>query len=238
MQIRFYINTSPTNKVNKSLGNPIKTINIDIYEAVDVINPVIRIDKTNIPSEANYMICGEPLNRRYFITAMDFTSAKTTIVAGHVDVLSTYEGLLRNTILNYVRGVGELTEIADSSFPISDYITEQHYAFKDWTNNFYNTDGGIQYVLRTVCSEAESFPVVELNNGDEFRYQKWIYSIHTGSVPKAAYISYERENPAATVPSVQNGGYIVISGELYKFEASAYMDTDPGASVIVYLGTA
>lgn len=236
MQISFYINTSPTNKVSKSL-TLIKTININIYEMVDVVNPVIRIDKTGIPSEANYMICGEPLNRRYFITAMDFTNAKTTVIAGHIDVLSTYHRFLENTILNYVRGEGDLTEIEDTSFPVSDYITEQHYSFSGWQNNLLNSDNQIQYILRTVCGDAQAYPTVELTDGAEFRYQKWVYTIHLGSVAGAAYISFYAEDPQSQLPSVQNNGYIAISGQLYKFVVSPYMNTDPELSTIVYLGT-
>lgn len=237
MQITFYINTSPTNKVNKSLTQ-IKSINIDIYEQVDVVNPVIRVDRTDIPSEANYMVCGEPLNRRYFITAMDFTNAKTTIIAGHCDVLSTYHGFLENTVLNYVRGEGDLTEVEDASFPISDYITEQHYSFSGWQNNLLNGDNQVQYILRTVCGDAQAYPTIVLTDGAEFRYQKWVYSIHLGSVAGAAYISFYAEDPQSQLPSVQNNGYITISGQLYRFEASPYINSDPELSTIVYLGTA
>lgn len=237
MEIKFYHNTSPTNKVSKALTH-IKTINIDIYEMLDVVNPVIRVDKTDIPSEANYMVCGEPLSRRYFITGMDFTSAKTTIIAGHVDVLSTYQGVLEDTVLNYIRGAGDLTEVEDTSFPISDYITEQHYSFSGWQNNLLNGDNQIQYILRTVCGDAQAYPIVQLTDGAEFRYQKWVYTIHAGSVTGAAYISFVSENPQSQAPSVQNNGYIEISGQLYRFEASPYMNTDPELSTIVYLGTA
>lgn len=237
MVVRLYINTSPTNKINKSL-TLLKQVNCDIYNPVDVVNPVLTIDKTSIPSEANYMICEAPLNRSYLITGMDFTAAKKVIIAGHVDVLSTYHGFIENTTLNYIRGAGDLTEVDDKSFPISDYITEQHYPFKGWENNLLNGDNQIQYILRTVCGEAQGFITTELTDGAEFRYQKWVFSIHLGSMAGAAYISYVTENPSSQAPSVQNRGYISISGQLYRFEASPYMNTDPQLSTIVYLGTA
>lgn len=166
MEIRFYINSSPTNKVNKNL-TLIKTINIDIYEMVDVVNPVIRVDKTSIPSEVNYMICGEPLSRRYFITAMDFTNAKTTIIGGHCDVLSTYHGFLENTVLNYVRGWGDINEMDDSSYPISDYMVQQYFPMSNWTDIFSNLGSGRQYLLRTIHGDATSYPTVQLNYDSE-----------------------------------------------------------------------
>lgn len=129
MEVEFYVNKSPTIKVNKDLGEAaVKTISVDIPNDVDVVNPVLIIDDSHnqgiLPSEVNYMECGEPLNRKYFITAMDYTNAKRVIVAGHVDVLSTYSSLLETTTLNYVRGAGDPTEMDDASYPISDYMIE------------------------------------------------------------------------------------------------------------------
>ena len=104
MEVSFYINKSPTIKVNKDLGEAVKKVNIDIPDSVDVVNPVLIIDDSNneliLSSEINYMVCGSPLSRSYFITAMDYTIAKRAIVAGHVDVLSTYSDRLTTTTLN------------------------------------------------------------------------------------------------------------------------------------------
>jgi len=140
MNVSFYINTSPTIKVSKTLGEAVKTITIDIPENVDVVNPVLIIDDSNnegiLSSEVNYMECGAPLSRKYFITAMDYTNAKRVIVAGHVDVLSTYGNLLETTTLNYVRGSGDPTEMDDVSYPISDYLIQQYFPMTTWTDIF------------------------------------------------------------------------------------------------------
>lgn len=126
MNVSFYVNKSPTIKVNKDLGEAVKIVNIDIPDNVNVINPALIIDDSHnegiLPSEVNYMECGAPLSRSYFITAMDYTVAKRVIVAGHVDVLSTYSDRLTTTTLNYVRGSGDPTEMDDASYPISDYM--------------------------------------------------------------------------------------------------------------------
>ena len=128
MEVKFYVNKSPTIKVSKDLGEAVKTIYVDIPDSVDVVNPVLIIDDSHnqgiLPSEVNYMVCGAPLNRKYFITAMDYTNAKRVIVAGHVDVLSTYGSRLETTTLNYVRGAEDPTEMDDVSYPISDYMVE------------------------------------------------------------------------------------------------------------------
>jgi LPXTG-motif cell wall-anchored protein len=85
MEVKFYVNKSPTIKVSKDLGEAaVKTISVDIPDSVDVVNPVLIIDDSHnegiLPSEVNYMECGAPLNRKYFITAMDYTNAKRVII--------------------------------------------------------------------------------------------------------------------------------------------------------------
>lgn len=243
MQITFYINTSPTNKVNKSLTS-IKSINIDIYEMVDVVNPVIRVDRTDIPSEANYMVCGEPLNRRYFITAMDFTNAKTTVIAGHVDVLSTYHGFLENTVLNYVRGEGDINEMDDSSYPISDYLVEQYFPMSDWTDIFSNRGNGRQYLLRTISGNPKQYPSFSVSNGTVFwdgttstysdgqggiitRYNCYVITIN-GNVASAQLSS--RDDPTGLI-QLMDKYYIEANSKMWQFHNNKEQD-----HVFTYLG--
>ena len=172
MEVSFYVNKSPTIKVNKDLGEVVKKVSIDIPDNVDVVNPVLIIDDSNnkgiLSSEVNYMVCGEPLSRSYFITAMDYTNARRVIVAGHVDVLSTYSERLTKTILNYVRGSGDPTEMDDVSYPISDYMVQQYFPMTTWTDIFSAGGSDRQYLLRTVCGNAEEPIYVELNAGNVF----------------------------------------------------------------------
>ena len=172
MNVSFYINKSPTIKVNKDLGEAVKTVNVDIPDNVDVVNPVLIIDdsynESILPSEVNYMVCGEPLSRKYFITAMDYTNAKRVIVAGHVDVLSTYSDRLTTTTLNYVRGAGDPTEMDDASYPISDYLIQQYFPMTTWDDIFTAGGSGRQYLLRTVSGNAEEPIYVDLSVGNVF----------------------------------------------------------------------
>ena len=193
MEVSFYINTSPTIKVSKSLGeSAVKTVTVDIPDNVDVVNPVLIIDDTKntgiLPSEVNYMICGAPLSRKYFITAMDYTNAKRVIVAGHVDVLSTYGGFLDNTPLNYVRGAGELTEMDDASYPISDYMVEQYFPMDTWNDIFSNSGSGERYLLRTICTESVSRIPITLADGNVFCDSNQWYEDGNGNIQ---YICYQ-----------------------------------------------
>lgn len=242
MTINFYNQSSPTNKINKVLGNSIGTCVIDNIHDINVIDPVFIIKSDALGgslsnlAKANYVVAGAPFNRSYFITGVDFSTAKTAIVYCHCDVLSTYAGSLGT--LNFTRGENDLTEVEDTYYPISDYIMEQHYYFNGWADNLRNSDNLVQYILRTVATEPEGFIAVSLNDGDAFRYQKWVYNIHKGAIAGSGYITFYAEDPQSQAPGVQNNGYINLEGQLYKFVASNYMNTDPELSTIVYLGTA
>lgn len=191
MEVSFYINTSPTIKVSKTLGNAVKTINVDIPDNVDVVNPVLIIDDSNngdiLSSEVNYMICGAPLSRKYFITAMDYTNAKRVIVAGHVDVLSTYSSLIEGTTLNYVRGSGDPTEMDDVSYPISDYMVEQYFPMTTWEDIFSNAGTGKRYLLRTVCTESVSRIPITLAEGNVFCDSNQWYEDSNGNIQYVCY---------------------------------------------------
>ena len=140
MQVTFYINTSPSIKVNKNLQVAI-TRDCDIIGQVDVCNPAIIVTG-NVPSEYNYMHIGEPLNRYYFITAIDYTIAHKVVVTGHVDVLRTYHGFIEQTTLNYVRGAGDINEMDDSSYPLGDYVKQLTYAMNGWNSSFLKNEAG------------------------------------------------------------------------------------------------
>lgn len=156
MQVHFYINTSPTIKVDKKLDEISETPDIrecDIMGAVDVVNPVIIV-KGHVDSAVNYMRIGEPLNRYYFITAMDYTIAGKVIISGHVDVLRTYRGFLEATTLNYIRGAGDVNEMDDSSYPLGDYVRSLTYEMEGWGSGFLRNEGGNtnrHYILRVAA---------------------------------------------------------------------------------------
>lgn len=233
MDVSFYINTSPTNKVNKALGEAVKTISVDIPDNVDVVNPVLIIDDSKnegiLPSEVNYFTCGSPLDRKYFITAMDYTNAKRVIVAGHVDVLSTYHGFLENTTLNYVRGAGDPTEMDDVSYPISDYMIEQYFPMETWTDIFSSSASGRRYLLRTVCTEAESRIPTTLSDGNVFCDGNQWYEDGNGNIQYICYQFVDRgqdfvptfapRQDLTGIPVVFDGQFVECNGHLYRWNS-------------------
>lgn len=158
MQVYFYNNTSPTIKINKTLSQIGAVRDCDIMGAVDVVNPVIIV-RGHVSSEANYMRIGEPLNRYYFITAIDYTTAGKVIISGHVDVLYTYRSLIGSQTLNYVRGAGDINEMDDSSYPLGDYVRSLTYAMEGWNSSFLKNEGGDtnrHYILRVAAGRDVS----------------------------------------------------------------------------------
>lgn len=89
-KIQLQNNTSPKNKVGKSLTN-IKEIEGTLRDNCSIINPkiLIKIDDVSTLNKCNYMTIGT-FGRKYFIT--DIVSYRNHLVeiSGHVDVLDTY----------------------------------------------------------------------------------------------------------------------------------------------------
>lgn len=168
MVITFYNMTSPSIKINKTLGSPLKTTNASPQPdgPVNVVDPVLIVDCSSLPSNANYFTVGAPLNRSYFLVSIEYTTAKTAIVYGHSDVLSNFAGSLGT--MNFVRGAGSLTEMDDASYPISDYMVEEYFPMTTWTDIFGAEGSGRKYLLRTVCSSADSMVFKDLENGNVF----------------------------------------------------------------------
>ena len=135
---------------------------------IDVVNPVLFVDATQIPSNANYAVVEEPLNRAYFITSITYNTAKTAAVALHSDVLSNFAGNLGT--LNFIRGAENLTEMEDAAYPISDYMVEEYFSFSEtWDDSFFssgNTDR--QYLLRTACNPDTPFATTVNLNVDQY----------------------------------------------------------------------
>lgn len=259
MDVSFYINTSPTIKVSKTLGDAVKIVSVDIPDNVDVVNPVLIIDDSNnegiLSSEVNYMECGAPLSRKYFITAMDYTNAKRVIVAGHVDVLSTYSSLLENTTLNYVRGAGSPTEMDDVSYPISDYMIEQYFPMETWDDIFSADGDGRQYLLRTVCSDTETPNYVDLTNGNVFWDSGAVYYDEVNADPQTGdprmyYRCYRfdsawnRNYTPMYVPrqditglsQVSDGDYVRSDGRIWQWQAGNHTPGSTNGPLFIYKG--
>lgn len=94
IQVRFGTTTSDDRKLTKTVQWN-GYFNCDVYEPCDRINPILIVDTSRVNLEGtNYMEIPE-FGRKYFITSIVGTAAKTVYVYGHVDVLSTYDTQIR-----------------------------------------------------------------------------------------------------------------------------------------------
>lgn len=239
MVLTFYNCSSPTNKVVKTKTKVFETT-INPNGPINTIDPVFTIEldgrSLDALTNANYVDAGAPLNRSYFIISQDFTIAKTAIIVCHVDVLSTYAARLSSNTLNYIRGAGSLTEMEDSSYPISDYMVEQYFPMTTWTDIFSADGDKRQYLLRTVCSDADTPNYVNLNNGNVFwatpfknvyenaedpssptiYYQCYQFN---SAIHKDYYPEYFPRQDIQGLSQVNDGDYVLADGHAWQWEA-------------------
>jgi len=182
-----------------------------------VVNPVLIIDGP-LDSAANYCYIGKPLNRYYFITGLDYTIANKVIVSLHVDVLMTYRGFLKTTTLNYINGSEDINEVADSSYPLGDYIKTETFKISDWNNSFFsNNDGGRRYILRVAAGSVQSGPSVNIVVGGYAVYSKWKYDV-IGPADNAT-LSFNSEALSDTTnPRIRNNSIVTVNAK-YRYKA-------------------
>lgn len=228
MQVTFYNMTSPTIKITKTLGSPLGTCSAKPNPTgpVDVVNPVLVVDADKVPSNANYMEVGAPLNRKYFIVAVDYTVANTAIITGHSDVLSNFTP---SGTMNFVRGAGTLTEMDDASYPISDYMVEEYFPMTTWTDIFSNAGSGRQYLLRTVCSTPKTYPSHALTNGNVFCDSNLYYIRESDDAVMYKCYQFDSSNTTGRTPSyvprqdltgitiIYGGDYITCDGHTWRW---------------------
>lgn len=96
IKVKFGKNLSDNRYITKNIEWKTEDgFNCDVYDATDRLNPVIVVDTTQVDlSDTNYMEIPE-FGRKYFITSIVGTAAKTVNVSGHVDVLGTYDEQIR-----------------------------------------------------------------------------------------------------------------------------------------------
>lgn len=99
MTIDFYNNTSPVNKINKSIGSSLLTLTGTLKEETDILNPVIMIESAQVPTY-NYAFITE-FGRYYFVDPPKSVRNGLWELSMHVDTLYTFRtGLLNaNCIL-------------------------------------------------------------------------------------------------------------------------------------------
>lgn len=228
MQVTFYNMTSPTIKITKTLGSPLGTCDASPNPTgpVDVVNPVLVVDADKVPSNANYMEVGAPLNRKYFIVAVEYTVANTAIITGHSDVLSNFAP---TGTMNFIRGAGSLTEMDDASYPISDYMVEEYFPMTTWNDIFSNKGSGRQYLLRTVCSTPKTYPTHELTNGNVFCDSNLYYIRESDDAVMYKCYQFDSSNTTGRTPSyvprqdltgitiIYGGDYVTCDGHTWRW---------------------
>lgn len=188
MEISFYNMTSPAIKIAKTLGDALSTCEAtpDPTGPINIVDPVVVVDKSKIPSNANYAKIDE-LGRYYFITGIDWTIAKTAIVYLHSDVLSNFAGQLGT--MNFVRGAAAVGEIEDGSYPLGDYLKVERFSFSNWSSNFFtNSSDDNRYLLRVAdgASRPITRPMVQL--GAKMLYKDQLFTV-LGDNVISAYLS-------------------------------------------------
>lgn len=176
MIVYFYNCGDPTIKIGKELGTAIGSASAQPNPTgpVNVVNPVLIIDKGQVPVTANY--CHIPdYNRYYFITSIDWTVAKTAIVSCHCDVLKTFGDKLG--VLNFVKGAAAINEVEDPNYPVADTFTVERYSFSNWNSGFFtNNDSGQRYLLRVADGKAKPTTLM-LRIGDQILFENKLFTI-------------------------------------------------------------
>lgn len=94
MTIDFYNNVSPLNKINKSIGSSLATLQGTLKEETDILNPVILIESAAVPNY-NYAYITE-FGRFYNVAPAKSVRTNLWELSMHVDALYTFRaGLLK-----------------------------------------------------------------------------------------------------------------------------------------------
>ena len=94
MTIEFYNNTSPINKIRKSIGSVLETLQGTLKEETDILHPVILMESATVPNY-NYAYITE-FGRFYNVAPAKSVRNNLWELTMHVDPLYTF----RNGLLN------------------------------------------------------------------------------------------------------------------------------------------
>lgn len=122
MKISFYNNKSEIEKVGKSL-DLIETIEGNLVNETDIINPTIVLEHDSSIINSNYMYI-PTFGRYYFITKIESIRNNVWRISAHVDVLETYKTQIKSQ-----------TAIVDRlSNEESPYIADGRYTFDSYNS--------------------------------------------------------------------------------------------------------
>lgn len=118
MILSLYTNKSATNYLNKNIEQLGTSKSIDIYDNVNIINPVFIINYNTSFLNCNYCYVNE-LNRYYYVD-ISLDSAKRMILNCAVDVLMSFKNDILNSDCTVIRSesIGKPTYIIDDKLPI------------------------------------------------------------------------------------------------------------------------
>lgn len=117
-----------------------------LINSSNIINPSIHIYRSAETLAAyNYMVIPN-FNRRYFITDVQALTAETCIVSGHVDVLSTYKGAIRENTAVVARSENKWNLYLDDNLikvsSIPKILTKQYF-----DGGYFTEEPGIALVV-------------------------------------------------------------------------------------------
>lgn len=149
INVKFGVNHSDDRFLTKNITWGDAAVPCDIYEKVDRINPVLKVDTSKVDlADTNYMEIPE-FGRKYFITDITGDIGKTVYVHGHVDVLSTYDTQIRACKCIAAR----------STTQVNAFLQDNARLFNVYTWNQYLTLGDIgaptALVVRTLSTDQE-----------------------------------------------------------------------------------
>lgn len=219
MQVDFYNCGDPAIKIGKTLNenNFIGSTSVSPNPTgpVNVVNPVLIVDKDRVPANANY--CYIPAyGRYYFITSIDWTVANTATVNCHCDVLTTFGSKIKAATMNFVRGSAKITEVEDGSYPLSDVLERYTFNFDAWNNSFFtDNSSGKRFLLRIADGRPRAYgnSVPHATVGDWLVYNGKAFEI-TGTW-NAASIDGPHDVPVpppSNLIGVSVGSTVTISG--------------------------
>lgn len=225
MKVILYNQGSPTNLINKNLGDPVATLPVipNPTGPVELINPVFVLDigsltstdEGKIPSNFNY--CYVPaLKRYYFVSDITYSPAKTMTINCHCDVLYTYRDKIAATTLNFIGGADGINEVDDGSYPLGDYIQTLNYDVTGWSDSFSNTEAGRRYVLRVAASGVRPVDVVSMELGSQIIYQKWLYTLTLTTETHQPILQYSGESYDSSLPR------IIVNKTVVKYNGGNY----------------
>lgn len=122
MKISFYNNKSEIEKVDKSL-DLIETIEGNLVNETDIINPTIVLEHDSTIINSNYMYI-PAFGRYYFITKIESIRNNVWRISAHVDVLETYKTQIKSQ-------TAIVDRLANDESP---YIADGRYTFDSYNS--------------------------------------------------------------------------------------------------------